>query len=80
MERNYFPFWDIDKHGHIGYSFNMKNISREIELFKQKHPDVAKAMEIFQMSMDDYKRAYSFINEPRTYTSNTTTPSEKEPH
>lgn len=64
---------------HIGYSFDMKNISKEIEQFKQKHPDVVKAMEIFQMSMDDYKRAYNFMNEPRTYTSNTTTPSEKEP-
>lgn len=64
---------------HMGYSFGMKDISKEIEQFKQKHPDVAKAMEIFQMSMDDYKRAYNFMNEPRTYTTNTTTPSEKEP-
>jgi len=52
----------------------MKNIAKEIEQFKQKHPDVAKAMKVFQMSMDDYKRAYGFMNEPRTYTSKTTYP------
>jgi len=62
----------------IGYSFHMKNLTKEIEQFKQKHPDIAKAMEIFRMSMEDYKRAYSFMNEPRTYTSNTTSPLEND--
>lgn len=62
----------------IGYSISMKDIAKEIEQFQQKHPDVAKAMEIFRMSMEDYKRAYSFMNEPSTYTSNTTTPAEND--
>ncbi len=56
----------------------MKNITKEIKQFQEKHPDVAKAMEIFQMSMEDYKKAYGFLQEPRTYTANTTTPSENE--
>ncbi len=58
----------------------MRNITKEIEQFKEKHPDVAKAMEIFRMSMEDYKRAYGFMNEPCTYTSNTTSPRENEKH
>jgi hypothetical protein len=51
----------------------MEKLTKEIEKFKQNHPDVAKAMEIFQMSMEDYQRAYRFLNEPRTYTANSTT-------
>lgn len=56
----------------------MKNITKEIEQFQKKHPDVAKAMEIFRMSMEDYKRAYGFLNETRTYSTNTTTPTEND--
>jgi len=54
----------------------MRNISNEIEQFQKLHPDLAKAMEIFQMTMEGYKRAYSFINMPRTYISDATYPDE----
>ncbi len=52
----------------------MDRILEEIEKFKQDHPDIAKAMDIFQMGMEDYERAYRFLHEPKTYTSNTTLP------
>jgi len=55
----------------------MKNLAKDTELFIQKHPDIAKAMEICRVSMADYRRAYGFINDPRTHTSDTTRPSEK---
>jgi|LQYC01.1.fsa_nt_gi hypothetical protein len=54
----------------------MEKIMEKIEQFKQNHPDVAKAMDIFRMSMEDYRRAYRFLHEHQTYTSNTTTPQE----
>jgi hypothetical protein len=56
----------------------MEKVLKEIEEFKQEHPDIAKAMEIFQMSMKDYEQAYRFLHESRTYTSNTTFPPEAE--
>jgi len=54
----------------------MDKLTKEIEKFKKNHPDVAKALEIFKMSMKDYQQAYRFLQEPYTYTSNTTTPTE----
>lgn len=54
----------------------MEKLAKEMEKFKQNHPDVAQAMEIFQMTMEDYQRAYRFLHEPQTYTSNTTSPTE----
>lgn len=54
----------------------MEKLTKQMEKFKQSHPDVAEAMEIFQMSMEDYQRAYQFLHEPQTYTSNTTTATE----
>ena len=68
----------LDNKSAYAYHSDMKNITKEIEQFKQKNPDVAKAMEVFQMSMADYKRAYGFMNEPRTYTSKTTSLSEND--
>jgi len=56
----------------------MEKILEEIEKFKQDHPDIAKAMEIFEMGMEDYERAYRFLHEPKTYTSNTTFPTDSE--
>jgi hypothetical protein len=56
----------------------MDNILEEIEKFKNEHPDIVKAMEIFQMGMEDYQRAYRFLNESKIYTSNTTFPTESE--
>ncbi len=56
----------------------MEKLLKDVEEFKQTHPDIAKAMEIFQVSMKDYEQAYRFLHGSKTYTSNTTLPSESE--
>lgn len=50
----------------------MKDIEKKIEDFKKTHPEIAEAMEIFKIGMDEYQKAFKFLNEPQTYTSNTT--------
>ncbi len=52
----------------------MENIPKQIEDFKKAHPEVAEAMEIFKLGMDEYQQAFKFLNEPQIYTSNTTNP------
>jgi len=52
----------------------MEKIQKQIDDFKQSHPDIAKAMEVFNIGMDEYQRAFKFLNEPQIYTSNTTNP------
>lgn len=52
----------------------MENIQKQIEDFKQAHPEIAEAMEIFKIGMEEYQQAFKFLNEPQTYTSNTTNP------
>ncbi len=52
----------------------MEKVLTEIEQFKQSHPDIAKAMEVFQMSMEEYELAYRFLHQPKIYTSSTTSP------
>jgi len=68
----------FDKTFSFRYIIVMEKILEEIEKFKQDHPDIAKAMEIFEMGMEDYQRAYRFLHEPKTYTSNTTFPTDSE--
>lgn len=52
----------------------MKDIEKKIEDFKKTNPEIAEAMEIFKIGMDEYQKAFKFLNEPQTYTSNTTNP------
>lgn len=52
----------------------MENIQKQIEDFKKAHPEIAKAMEIFKIGMDEYQQAFKFLNTPQTYTSNNTNP------
>jgi hypothetical protein len=52
----------------------MENIQKQIEDFKQTHPEIAEAMEIFKIGMEEYQQAFKFLNEPQTYTSNTSNP------
>jgi len=50
----------------------MDELLHEMAHFKQDHPFIVRAMEIFQISMEEYERACRFPHQPRTYTSNTT--------
>ena len=52
----------------------MENIDKQIEDLKRTHPEIAEAMEIFKIGMNEYQQAFKFLNEPITYTSNTTNP------
>lgn len=52
----------------------MENIQKQIEDFKQTHPEISEAMEIFKIGMNEYQQAFKFLNEPQIYTSNTTNP------
>lgn len=52
----------------------MENIEKQIEDLKKNHPEIAEAMDIFKMSMDEYQQAFKFLNEPQIYSTNTTNP------
>ncbi len=52
----------------------MENIQKQIEDFRQAYPEIAEAMEIFKIGMNEYQQAFKFLNEPQIYTSNTTNP------
>lgn len=52
----------------------MEDIQKQIEDFQKTHPEIVEAMEIFKMSMDEYRQAFAFLNEPQIYTSNTSNP------
>ncbi len=54
----------------------MDKMQKEIQKFIEKHPEIAKAMDLFRMSMDEYQKAYRFLIEPKTTTTNTTNPPE----
>lgn len=58
--------------GRILKEFKMDTLQKQIDDFKQAHPDIAKAMEVFKMGMNEYQQAFRFLNEPQTYTSNST--------
>lgn len=51
-------------------------MQNKILKFIEKHPEIAKAMDLFRMSMDEYQKAYRFLNEPKSTTTNTTNPPE----
>ena len=54
----------------------MEKLFKEVEEFRRTHPDIAKAMEIFQMSMEDYRRACRFLHQQKTFSSDKTFPAE----
>ena len=52
----------------------MEAIDKQIEELKKNHPEIAEAMEIFKIGMNEYQQAFKFLNEPQIYTANTTNP------
>lgn len=58
----------------------MDNISKQINDFMQAHPEIAEAMEIFKIGMNEYQQAFKFLNEPQVYTCNTTNPDHSHIH
>ena len=52
----------------------MESIDKQIEEFKKNHPEIAEAMEILKIGMNEYQQAFKFLNEPRIYSTNTTNP------
>jgi hypothetical protein len=52
----------------------MESIDKQIEELKKNHPEIAEAMEIFKIGMDEYQQAFKFLNEPHIYSTNTTNP------
>ena len=52
----------------------MKSIDKQIEELKKNHPEIAEALEIFKIGMNEYQQALKFLNEPQIYSANTTNP------
>lgn len=47
--------------------------------FRRAHPDVAKALDLFRISQEQYERALSALYGPRLLTANSTTPPPTDP-
>lgn len=45
---------------------------QDIEQLKKEHPEIAEALEIFDIGMKEYAEAFRFLNEPQIITSNNT--------
>lgn len=48
---------------------DLSGIEETIEEYLRRHPDVARALEVFKMTEAEYRRT---LSEPRTVTTNTT--------
>ncbi len=58
----------------ICYTKNMENIEKQIENLKKNHPEIAQAMEIFKIGLNEYQQAFKFLNESQIYSANNTNP------
>jgi len=47
-------------------------LSQELQAFKLSYPDVAKALELFQLSMEEYRQALVARGEPLTFNASST--------
>jgi len=47
-----------------------KDQIQDIEKVKQEHPEIAEALEIFDIGMKEYAEAFRFLNEPEIITTN----------
>jgi hypothetical protein len=47
-----------------------KDQIQDIERVKQEHPEIAEALEIFDIGMKEYAEAFRFLNEPQIVTTN----------
>lgn len=47
-----------------------KDQIQDIEKIKQEHPEIAEALEIFDIGMKEYAEAFRFLNEPEIVTTN----------
>ena len=44
--------------------------NQDIERLKQEHPEIAEALDIFDIGMKEYAEAFRFLNEPQIITTN----------
>jgi len=44
--------------------------NQDIEKIKQEHPEIAEALELFDIGMKEYAEAFRFLNEPQIVTTN----------
>lgn len=51
---------------------NWDRLNQRIERLLQEQPDLAKALELFDMGMKEYAEAFRFLNEPQIITSDNT--------
>ena len=47
-----------------------KDQIQDIEKIKQEHPEIAEALELFDIGMKEYSEAFRFLNEPQILTTN----------
>jgi coenzyme F420-reducing hydrogenase beta subunit len=51
---------------------NRDGLNQKIEKLLQEHPEIAEALELFNMEMKEYAEVYKFLNEPEIITSDGT--------
>ena len=44
----------------------------QLQAFKREHPDIAKALELFRLSMEEYRQVYAVRADPPTVASSST--------
>lgn len=49
---------------------NQQSQNLDIEQVKKEHPEIAEALELFDIGMKEYSEAFRFINEPKILTTN----------
>jgi hypothetical protein len=49
---------------------NIQNKNQDIEKIKQEHPEIAEALDLFDIGMKEYAEAFRFLNEPQIITTN----------
>jgi hypothetical protein len=48
----------------------VQNQTSDIEKVKQEHPEIAEALDLFDIGMKEYAEAFRFLNEPQIVTTN----------
>ena len=48
----------------------LQNQTSDIEKVKREHPEIAEALDLFDIGMKEYSEAFRFLNEPQIVTTN----------
>lgn len=49
---------------------SQQDINKDMEQLKKEHPEIAEAIDIFDIGMKEYAEAFRFLNEPQIVTTN----------